>query len=798
MEPKVLGTLVVVVGTAKNLPNKSRFGKQDPFCTLQIGSVKRRTQPIKRGGQHPEWDEEVRFAIHEDVDDMLAASTSKPLPGEPGVVTPQSMANKSRKPAAKKGAKVMKLAVWADDIKEPELIGEAIVNFDEALTKGEVDDWWILQSKDGKDKYCGEVYMEMTFFSNAPPPKKNPPPGQQGQSPVRPPGRPGLPTSASISGMNLYIPPYQQPQGAQAPPQRPPAPPQPQGYAGHAPPHAPQAPQRPVSSTYASNGFAELGLPPQPPQLHGTGGRPQTAAANALASQMGSMSLGPSHQQRPGGNAHQAATIGHGRPQSAYIAPQHPAPPPPPPQLQQQSSQSGAAAPWADLLPQNQGQQQQAPPLPRPMSSVDMGAYNPSDPRASAIPPRPHSSMQQQQPAPLPMPSHGRTGSLSHSLAPPVVGSPPVQQYGSNFQPLPEPPRTTSPAPFGVFQNAPPVPPVPPQPPQHGGYQQPQQQQAYAPAQPPAQPAYNTPQPPRQGTWPQTGNQQGYQQPGASPQQQYAASPGVSPGPTASQYGSPAQQHQLPQAPQPPHRNSLPGTSVAPSTTTGPYVPWHMQTPANQGGQSGAPAPPAPPARPNAGYYPSDELYVAPQQQQQQPLPQAPVHQQSLPPQQPLPPAHQPPPPSLPQAPQPPPPPQNYGYTSPPLPHQAAPSMPTFSPPPQAPMSTFSPPPQQQPQSNFRPNAPPRVPSPVGYAPVPPPRVPSPLPPTGQPNSPPKTNSDWRSYLHGLGNVNGPPPQAPAPAPAQQQGGEWYPPAGGSSNTMQHAQAQTGYAPQQW
>lgn len=91
------------------------------------------------GGQHPEWDEELRFPIYEDVDDMLAASVSKPLPGEPGVVTPQSMASKARKTGPRKGGKAMKVAVWADDIKEPELIGECVVNFDDALTKGEVD-----------------------------------------------------------------------------------------------------------------------------------------------------------------------------------------------------------------------------------------------------------------------------------------------------------------------------------------------------------------------------------------------------------------------------------------------------------------------------------------------------------------------------------------------------------------------------------------------------------------------------------------------------------------------------------
>lgn len=71
---------------------------------------------------------------------MLATTASKPLPGEPGVVTPQSMASKARKPGAKKGgSKVMKVAVWADDLKEPELIGEVTVNFDDALSKGEVD-----------------------------------------------------------------------------------------------------------------------------------------------------------------------------------------------------------------------------------------------------------------------------------------------------------------------------------------------------------------------------------------------------------------------------------------------------------------------------------------------------------------------------------------------------------------------------------------------------------------------------------------------------------------------------------
>lgn len=129
------------------------------------------------GGQHPEWDEELRFTIHEDVDDLLVRSDSQnqfdslptsisskhtslssnmnpsqptPPPKDPGnvslnsslsgSVTAQSLANKSRKgPINKKGGKSMKVACYADDAKEPELIGECTVPIDDVLKQGEVD-----------------------------------------------------------------------------------------------------------------------------------------------------------------------------------------------------------------------------------------------------------------------------------------------------------------------------------------------------------------------------------------------------------------------------------------------------------------------------------------------------------------------------------------------------------------------------------------------------------------------------------------------------------------------------------
>lgn len=69
--------------------------------------------------------------------DSAAASLNSSLSGS---VTAQSLANKSRKgPINKKGGKSLKVACYADDAKEPELIGECNVPIDEVLKQGEVD-----------------------------------------------------------------------------------------------------------------------------------------------------------------------------------------------------------------------------------------------------------------------------------------------------------------------------------------------------------------------------------------------------------------------------------------------------------------------------------------------------------------------------------------------------------------------------------------------------------------------------------------------------------------------------------
>lgn len=50
-----IGTLVVIVDRAKNLPNRKTIGKQDPYCAARLGKEAKKTETDKRGGQTPRW-----------------------------------------------------------------------------------------------------------------------------------------------------------------------------------------------------------------------------------------------------------------------------------------------------------------------------------------------------------------------------------------------------------------------------------------------------------------------------------------------------------------------------------------------------------------------------------------------------------------------------------------------------------------------------------------------------------------------------------------------------------------------
>lgn len=50
-----IGTLVVIVDRAKNLPNRKSIGKQDPYCAARLGKEAKKTETDRRGGQTPRW-----------------------------------------------------------------------------------------------------------------------------------------------------------------------------------------------------------------------------------------------------------------------------------------------------------------------------------------------------------------------------------------------------------------------------------------------------------------------------------------------------------------------------------------------------------------------------------------------------------------------------------------------------------------------------------------------------------------------------------------------------------------------
>ncbi|KAF7331934.1 Ingression protein fic1 [Mycena kentingensis (nom. inval.)] len=159
MSARQIGTLVVVVLKANHLPNKRNIGKQNPYCVVSIDGEKQRTKVVKRGGQHPEWDEEIRFTMFEEDPELGVTGPN----GEPPPLPPKDGKRRI------KGGSIMKLSCFADDPREPDLIGQTDVDLTEVLTRGETDEWFTLSNK---DKFAGKVYLELTFWSNEPPPEK--------------------------------------------------------------------------------------------------------------------------------------------------------------------------------------------------------------------------------------------------------------------------------------------------------------------------------------------------------------------------------------------------------------------------------------------------------------------------------------------------------------------------------------------------------------------------------------------------------------------------------------------------
>ncbi|KAI3396901.1 hypothetical protein diail_11514 [Diaporthe ilicicola] len=135
LDGPVIGTLVIIVDRAKNLPNRKTIGKQDPYCAARLGKEAKKTTTDIRGGQTPRWDQEIRFTVHDSPDYYQ-----------------------------------LKISVFNDD-KKTDLIGETWVDLrDIVVPGGGQNDLW--HNLTCKGKYAGEIRIELTYYDIRPKPEK--------------------------------------------------------------------------------------------------------------------------------------------------------------------------------------------------------------------------------------------------------------------------------------------------------------------------------------------------------------------------------------------------------------------------------------------------------------------------------------------------------------------------------------------------------------------------------------------------------------------------------------------------
>ncbi|KAI0342889.1 hypothetical protein BDW22DRAFT_1300505, partial [Trametopsis cervina] len=130
---KELGTLVVVVLKARNLPD-GHFFKQDVYTKITLQGTTKQTNTDIKGGQHPEWDSELRFTVMEQ---------------------------------SSKSAKTLEISCWSKEPRQDAVVGKGEIDISETLRTGEFDDWIPLSTEKGQR---GEIYLEMTWYAAGPPP----------------------------------------------------------------------------------------------------------------------------------------------------------------------------------------------------------------------------------------------------------------------------------------------------------------------------------------------------------------------------------------------------------------------------------------------------------------------------------------------------------------------------------------------------------------------------------------------------------------------------------------------------
>ncbi|KAK2460988.1 hypothetical protein APHAL10511_007458 [Amanita phalloides] len=145
---RIMGMLIVVVLKARNLHDKHQLYKQDVFAEVKLNgrpwlialllSSSLRTDKTKRtsvdikGGQHPVWDEELRFPVHGNPDETH---------------------------------RILQVACYAKEPKSEDILGKGAINISHSLKTGEFDDWVTLENN-GAER--GEIYLEMTYYASTP------------------------------------------------------------------------------------------------------------------------------------------------------------------------------------------------------------------------------------------------------------------------------------------------------------------------------------------------------------------------------------------------------------------------------------------------------------------------------------------------------------------------------------------------------------------------------------------------------------------------------------------------------
>ncbi|EPX72256.1 C2 domain-containing protein Fic1 [Schizosaccharomyces octosporus yFS286] len=130
MSNKQLGTLIVRIANAKNLPNKALIGKQNPYCSCRVGELVKRTHTDKRSGQAPSWNAVLEFPIRSE------------------------------------SYNIMKVYVYHQGFrKHAHLVGDTVLSFQKALNQGDQSQWYELKND---FQFAGEIFIQFKFLPSDP------------------------------------------------------------------------------------------------------------------------------------------------------------------------------------------------------------------------------------------------------------------------------------------------------------------------------------------------------------------------------------------------------------------------------------------------------------------------------------------------------------------------------------------------------------------------------------------------------------------------------------------------------